>query len=92
MESIIPKAPKQKFIIPKIRPSSFSLNETDVNKILDINEFEKANKFIVYNKVENEVKNELNYLCNNSILKTLVFLNNRNISTSSIDTKESDNN
>ena len=92
MKSITPKAPRPKFIIPKIRPSSFSLNETDKNILLDKNEFESINNFEKINKMVHEEENEKDYLCNNPIFKTLILMKNRTISTSSFDTKESDYN
>ena len=103
MKVFAPTKPKQKYIIPKERPSSFLLNEGEKNEFLyELNNAELLNSNYEPNKMKNHLEdndyylgNENNsseeYECCNSILKTLKFMS-RSLSNCSIDTKTSDNN
>ena len=96
MTDFIPESPKIKYIIPKIKPSFFSLNEGEINE----NDFYEKYKFNYYHDINNEnedneynsnINNEkyLDDLGENSIYKTLLFIRKRNESLSSIETKDS---
>ena len=102
MEAYRPTKPKQRYIIPKERPSSFLLNEGEKNDFLcEINNTELLNSDFPANKTQNHFEdnvynlgienNSEDYDCCNSILKTLKLMS-RSLSNCSIDTNNSDNN
>ena len=103
MKAQAPSKPKQKYIIPKERPSSFLLNEEEKNELLyEVNNAELLSSNNEPNKTQNHLEDNDNYLgnennsneeyeCYNSILKTLKLMS-RSLSNCSIDTKNSDNN
>ena len=96
MTDFIPESPKIKYIIPKIRPTSFSLNEGETNE----NDTYDNYKYDYYHDFNNEKEDDehdsnnniekyLDDLGENSIYKTLLFMRKRNESNSSIETKDS---
>ena len=95
MEKFFPQPPKIKYIIPKVMPTSFSLNGESIDD-LDI---KKDNKFKYNNDSESEKddgdfdlnnnEKSVNDPNTNSIYITLIKLKARSESNSSIDTKES---
>ena len=95
MEKFFPQPPKIKYIIPKVMPTSFSLNGESIDD-LDIKE---DNKFKYNNDSESEKddgdfdlnnnEKSMNDPNTNSIYITLIKLKTRSESNSSIDTKES---
>ena len=102
MKEYTPTKPKQKYIIPKERPSLFILNEEEKKDfIYEIENGELLNSNDVSDKPNNHLKyndyclgndnNSEEYECCNSILKTLKIMS-RSLSNCSIDTKNSDNN
>ena len=103
MKTFIPKKPKQKYIIPKERPTSFLLNQEEKNEILyKINDAELLNSNYVPNKCQNLFiannyylgieDNSEKFENFNTILKVLKLLKSRSLSKYSYDTKNSDNN
>ena len=103
MKAYAPTKPKQKYIIPKERPSSFPLNEGEKNGFLyEVNNAELLSSNYEPAKTQNHLEDNDYYLgnennsseeydCCNSILKTLKLMS-RSLSNCSIDTKNSDNN
>ena len=94
MENFIPKQPKIKYIIPKVIPTSFSLNGESKEEI-DIEENNKFN-FDRDSELECDDLDLNNYnekglddLNQNSIYFTLLKLKKRSESTSSMETKDS---
>ncbi len=101
MKNFLLKAPKQKFIIPTIKPSSFSLNgnefDSDASEII---KNEEKNMNFEIEKIQNEFDEE-DYSQssqdipeakpNNTIFKTLILIKKRHSSSSSIETRDSDN-
>ena len=96
MENFIPKQPKIKYIIPKVIPTSFSLNGESKEEI----DIEENNKFNFDRDSDSELEcddldlnnyNEkgLDDLNQNSIYFTLLKLKKRSESTSSVETKDS---
>ena len=96
MENFIPKQPKIKYIIPKVIPTSFSLNGESKEEI----DIEENNKFNYVSDSDSELEcddpdlnnyNEkgLDDLNQNSIYFTLLKLKKRSESTSSMETKDS---
>ena len=96
MTDFIPESPKIKYIIPKIRPTSFSLNEGEINETdsyenytFDFyHDFNNENDDDKHNS-NNNIEKYLDDLGENSIYKTLLFIRKRNESNSSIETKDS---
>ena len=102
MKVFTPTKPKQKYIIPRERPSSFLLNEEEKSNILyEVNNSELLNSNNIHNKTQNHLKDNDYYLGNensseeyenyNSILKTLKLMSS-SLSNCSLDTKSSDSN
>ena len=102
MKGNTPTKPKQKYIIPKEKPSLFLLNEEEKNEFFDeINNSELLHSEHVSNTTQNHLEDNDYYLGSdnsseeyencNSILKTLKLMS-RSLSNCSIDTKHSDNN
>ena len=100
MKNFLLKAPKQKFIIPTIKPSSFSLNEnefdSDDSEIIN----EEKNMNFEIEKIQNEFDEEdysqssediPKVKHNNTIFKTLILIKRRHRRSSSINTRDSDN-
>ena len=98
MKNCLLNAPKQKFIIPTIKPSSFSLNGNE----FDSNDSELIEKNMNFEteKIENEFDEEdysqssediPEVKPNNTIFKTLILIKRRHSSNSSIKTRDSDN-
>ena len=93
MEKFFPQPPKIKYIIPKVIPTSFSLNGESIED-LDIKEDNKYNNDSESEKddgdldLNNNEKN-VNDPNTNSIYITLIKLKTRSESNSSIDTKDS---
>ena len=96
MENFIPKQPKIKYIIPKVIPTSFSLNGESKEEI----DIEENNKFNFDRDSDSELEcddldlnnyNEkgLDDLNQNSIYFTLLKLKKKSESTSSMETKDS---
>ena len=94
MEYFIPKSPKIKYIIPKVKPSFFLLNELQ----LETTDSDEKNGFNIYDgndEGSNEYKSDiikeksLDDLSENSIFKTLLYLRKKKESISSIETKDS---
>ena len=96
MENFIPKQPKIKYIIPKVIPTSFSLNGESKEEI----DIEENNKFNYVSDSDSELEcddpdlnnyNEkgLDDLNQNSIYFTLLKLKKKSESTSSMETKDS---
>ena len=96
MEQYFPESPKIKYIIPKVMPTSFSLN----GESLDDLEEKEENKIKSDNDSDSELEeceydlNNNNEKCmigsnSNSIYFTLIKLKKRSESISSIDTKDS---
>ena len=93
MENFLPESPKIKYIISKVRPSLFSLNEeeiegTDIEEKNEFNESDvnKDEKDLKLNKIGDEGYEDIK---DNSILKTLIIIYQKKISISSIETKDS---
>ena len=100
MKNFLLNAPKQKYIIPTVKPSSFSLNgnEFDSNDSEIINEEKNLN--FETEKIENEFDEEdysqssediPEVKPNNTKFKTLILIKRRHSSISSIKTRDSDN-
>ena len=96
MENFIPESPKIKYIIPKEKPSVFSLNEGQ----LDMTDSDEKNEFNYFDGSDKESNNNeyksdfikvksLDDLNENSIFKTLVYLKKKKESISSIATQDS---
>ena len=94
MENFIPKSPKIKYIIPKVKPKFFLLNEGQ----LETTDSDEKNDFNIYDgndEGSNEYKSDiikeksLDDLSENSIFKTLLYLRKKKESISSIETKDS---
>ena len=94
MENFIPKSHKIKYIIPKVKPLFFLLNEGQ----LETTDSDEKNDFNIYDgndEGSNEYKSDiikeksLDDLSENSIFKTLLYLRKKNESISSIETKDS---
>ena len=96
MEKYFPESPKIKYIIPKVIPTSFSLNGESIE---DLDEKEE-NKINSDNDSDSELEeceldlNNNNEKCvndsnSNSIYFTLINLKKRSESNSSIETKDS---
>ena len=95
MKNFIPESPRIKYIIPKVKPSSFSLNEGELEEtnIYDKNEFNLYTGNLEYEDEESKQDyidekgfEEFNH---NSILKTLLKIYKKKESISSIETKDS---
>ena len=96
MEHFMPKTPRIKYIISKVKPSLFSLNEG----FLETTDSEEKIEFNCYDGSEEENGEEgpkvdfineksLDGLSENSIFKTLLFIKKKKESISSIETKDS---
>ena len=94
MENFIPESPKIKYIIPKEKPSVFSLNERQLD-MTDSDEKNEFNYFDGNDEENNEYKSDFikvksfDDLNENSIFKTLVYLKKKKESISSIATQDS---
>ena len=95
MKNFMPESPKIKYIIPKVHPSFFILNEDEAEEkdILEKNKLdlddENDNKYDNFKlNTEDSCLEELE---KNSIYKTLINIKKRNESVSSIETKDSFN-
>lgn len=88
MNRYTPKTPKIKYLTPKIRPSSFSLDEKDKSDSFGEFEIDNVNKYFENNFEQNDNEDNSNILNKNSIFN--ILMKNRRVSNSSIETKDSE--